>query len=85
MDTFVRHRCFFYIFAYMRTRIQWVAAALAAILTACAPGQATDGDRGLPSDQSSDKTTFQTSRRWSPFLDNRADAVMVYGVGGNPS
>ncbi len=31
------------------------------------------------------KTTFQTSRPWSPAIDNRADAVMVYGVGGNPS
>lgn len=29
-----------------------------------------------------DKTTFQTSSGWSPYLDNRADAVMVYGVGG---
>lgn len=31
------------------------------------------------------KTTFQTSVEWKPSLDNRADAVMVYGVGGNPS
>ena len=31
------------------------------------------------------KTTFQSSRAWSPAVDNRADAVMVYGVGGNPS
>ena len=31
------------------------------------------------------KTTFQTSRAWSPAIDNRADAVMVYGMGGNPS
>ena len=31
------------------------------------------------------KTTFQTSREWKPSIDNRADAVMVYGVGGNPS
>ena len=31
------------------------------------------------------KTTFQTSRGWMPEIDNRADAVMVYGVGGNPS
>ena len=26
------------------------------------------------------KTTFQTSREWKPSIDNRADAVMVYGV-----
>ena len=26
------------------------------------------------------KTTFQTSQGWRPTLDNRADAVMVYGV-----
>ncbi len=31
------------------------------------------------------KTTFQTSREWRPTIDVRADAVMVYGVGGNPS
>mgnify|MGYP000778311010 FL=1 len=31
------------------------------------------------------KTTFQSSRAWSPTIDNRADAVMVYGIGGNPS
>ncbi len=31
------------------------------------------------------KTTFQTSREWRPSIDVRADAVMVYGVGGNPS
>lgn len=29
------------------------------------------------------KTTFQTSQGWRPTLDNRADAVMVYGVGSN--
>ncbi|MCF0176077.1 MAG: hypothetical protein HUJ94_04500 [Bacteroidales bacterium] len=31
------------------------------------------------------KTTFQSSRSWRETIDNRADAVMVYGVGGNPS
>lgn len=31
------------------------------------------------------KTTFQTSQGWRPSIDNRADAVMVYGVGGNPT
>lgn len=31
------------------------------------------------------KTTFQTSREWKSTIDNRADAVMVYGVGGNLS
>lgn len=31
------------------------------------------------------KTTFQTSIEWRPTVDNRADAVMIYGVGGNPS
>lgn len=39
----------------------------------------------LISAQDSVKTTFQTSREWRPTIDNRADAVMVYGVGGNPS
>ena len=31
------------------------------------------------------KTTFQSAREWRPTIDNRADAVMVYGIGGNPS
>ncbi|MDU1891873.1 MAG: hypothetical protein E6767_14390 [Dysgonomonas sp.] len=31
------------------------------------------------------KTVFQTSRAWSPSIDSRADAAIVYGVGGNPS
>lgn len=31
------------------------------------------------------KTTFQTANEWRPTIDNRADVVMVYGVGGNPS
>ena len=31
------------------------------------------------------KTTFQSARAWRPTIDNRADAVMVYGIGGNPS
>lgn len=31
------------------------------------------------------KTTFQTSREWKSTINNRADAVMVYGIGGNPS
>ena len=31
------------------------------------------------------KTTFQTGQGWRSTIDNRADAVMVYGVGGNPT
>lgn len=31
------------------------------------------------------KTTFQTASSWSPDVDVRSDAVMVYGIGGNPS
>ena len=31
------------------------------------------------------KTTFQTGQGWRPTIDTRADAVMVYGVGGNPT
>lgn len=47
---------------------------------ACAPkaGATAESGDGV-------KTTFQTSREWRPTIDNRADAVMVYGVGGNPS
>jgi len=48
-----------------------LAALILAI--ACAP------ESKLP------KTTFQSSQPWRPTIDNRADAVMVYGVGGNPS
>ncbi|WP_282635564.1 hypothetical protein [Sphingobacterium thalpophilum] len=36
-------------------------------------------------DKDSVKTTFQSSREWRPTIDNRADAVMIYGTGGNPS
>ncbi|MFA6592436.1 MAG: hypothetical protein WCS67_03775 [Bacteroidales bacterium] len=31
------------------------------------------------------KTTFQTGAQWRPTIDIRADAVMVYGVNGNPT
>ena len=34
---------------------------------------------------SKDKTIFQTSQSWNEYIDNQADAVMVYGVGGNPT
>ena len=30
-----------------------------------------------------DKTTFQTGQAWSPYVDNRADGVMVYGAGNS--
>jgi len=43
------------------------------MVAACAP------ESGLP------KTTFQSSQPWRPTIDNRGDAVMVYGIGGNPS
>jgi hypothetical protein len=55
-----------------------LAWALATVLTACStPQKTTDGPRA--------KTTFQSARPWKATIDNRADAVMVYGVGGNPS
>lgn len=31
------------------------------------------------------KTAFQTAREWRPTIDNRGDAAIIYGVGGNPS
>lgn len=52
-------------------------AATALLVSACAAGHVTS--------ENNTKTTFQTSRGWMPEIDNRADAVMVYGVGGNPS
>jgi len=33
----------------------------------------------------SDHTSFQSSHAWNEMIDNRADIVMIYGVGGNPS
>ncbi len=59
---------------------QIIALCSAAILAACAcgtPQQKSSADNV--------KTTFQSAREWRPTIDNRADAVMVYGVGGNPS
>lgn len=56
----------------MRTGLILIASL--AVLTGCAGGQ-----------KGTVKTTFQTSRAWMPEIDNRADAVMVYGIGGNPS
>ena len=50
-------------------------AAVLAIASCAAPVRTADDT----------KTTFQSSREWMPEIDNRADAVMVYGVGGNPS
>lgn len=52
-------------------------AASVLLVSACAVGSVTS--------ENNTKTTFQTSRGWMPEIDNRADAVMVYGVGGNPS
>ena len=40
---------------------------------------------GCFAQQEQSKTVFQTSRAWSPSIDSRADAAIVYGVGGNPS
>ena len=52
-----------------------ILAAMLAAVSCAAPVKTADDT----------KTTFQTSRAWMPEIDNRADAVMVYGVGGNPS
>ena len=60
----------------MRSPI-YLSLFLLGCLCACAPRPAGDTPRI--------KTTFQTSQPWKPTIDNRADAVMVYGVGGNPS
>ncbi len=35
-------------------------------------------------DRVNDHTSFQSSHPWNELMDNRADIVMVYGVGGNP-
>ncbi|MDE6056390.1 MAG: DUF4350 domain-containing protein [Muribaculaceae bacterium] len=60
-----------------------MAASYMTTLSAlCLPGLAIMGAEKVNDNV---KTTFQTSRAWRPTIDNRADAVMVYGVGGNPS
>jgi len=53
-----------------------------ALLCSCG---ANGGRQGCGMKNDGVKTTFQSSREWRPTIDNRADAVMVYGVGGNPS
>lgn len=64
-----------------------LSSALAAgtVLSSC--GSAVSSASSAVSSVSSEpsKTTFQSSRAWMPEIDNRADAVMIYGVGGNPS
>ncbi len=62
----------------MKTAITTTVLA-ALLLSACG------GNSGKKETADNVKTTFQTSREWRPTIDNRADAVMVYGVGGNPS
>lgn len=62
-------------------KILYAALCLAG-LALCAPARALNSPKGP---KNGVKTTFQTSREWRPTIDNRADAVMVYGVGGNPS
>lgn len=54
-----------------------IFASLVPLLCSCGSSSAPNDDKV--------KTTFQSSREWRPTIDNRADAVMVYGVGGNPS
>lgn len=53
--------------------------SLACLLASCSLSQA------MTAETKEVKTTFQSAREWRPTIDNRADAVMVYGVGGNPS
>ncbi len=53
--------------------------SLACFLASCSLSQA------ITAETKEVKTTFQSAREWRPTIDNRADAVMVYGVGGNPS
>lgn len=61
---------------------------LLCLLAACA---ALQGMQARPAEAAKQpasadvKTTFQTGSPWRPIIDNRADAVMIYGVKGNPS
>lgn len=64
----------------IKTRNQYEAKTFLISLTVLAIGISVDAQT-----KDNVKTTFQTSREWKPSIDNRADAVMVYGVGGNPS
>lgn len=38
-----------------------------------------------PENNTKEKTAFQTSSKWLPQIDVRADVAIVYGVNGNPS
>ena len=60
-------------------------AIFASFLLAGVAGIPGAGAQAVQAPAGREKTTFQTSRAWRPSIDNRADAVMVYGVGGNPS
>lgn len=55
------------------------------LLILCLLGLAITPQLGAQTKKDNVKTTFQTSREWRPTIDNRADAAMIYGVGGNPS
>lgn len=55
------------------------------LLALCFLGLALQPQLEAQTRQDNVKTTFQTSREWRPTIDNRADAAMIYGVGGNPS
>lgn len=44
-----------------------------------------DSDRINSSDIGKAKTAFQTSSKWMPEIDIRADVAIVYGINGNPS
>lgn len=59
------------------SHIPSVLALAGALVLSCGISRAQDHDPV--------KTTVQTSQEWRPTLDTRTDAVMVYGVRGNPS
>ena len=61
----------------MRARLLIVSVLIMALAACSTPWETPDGQRA--------KTTFQSARPWKATIDHRADAVMVYGVGGNPS
>ncbi|MDD3077693.1 MAG: hypothetical protein PHH37_01140 [Paludibacter sp.] len=50
-------------------------------LTVCSVGVFSQAIK----EQKKEKTVFQTAQPWRPTIDNRGDAAIVYGVGGNPS
>ena len=59
----------------------WSYISVIVLFSSCSLNKAKQSE----SECDGEKTAFQTSHRWKPSIDSRADVAIVYGVGGNPS